>query len=142
MKRILIDTNIILDLLARRKDFYLGSKRIFSLADNGQIDLFISTLSIANSHYILYKMFKIKKAKEILGKFKVLVNSISLSDKIIELALNDSNFRDFEDGIQFYSAMEAKCDLIITRNTKDFKNSTIPIMQPVEFLSKRKANGE
>lgn len=140
MKKILIDTNIILDLLAKRKEFYLDSKRIFSLADNKQIELYISTLSIANSHYILHEMLKNKKAKEILRKFKVLVTSISLSDKIVELALNDSNFKDFEDGIQFYSAMVAKCELIITRNTKDFKNSSIPIMKPNEFLSKRKTS--
>ncbi len=140
MKRILIDTNIILDLLAKREEFYLDSKRIFSMADNFQIELYISTLSIVNTHYILHEMLKIKKAKEILGKFKVLVKSISLSDKIIELALNDSNFKDFEDGIQFYSAMEANCELIITRNTKDFKNSSIPIMKPNEYLSKRKAS--
>ncbi len=139
MKKILIDTNIILDLLAKREKFYLDSRRIFSLADNNEIELYISTLSIANSHYILHEMLKIKKSREILGKFKVLVNSIALSDKIIELALNDSNFKDFEDGIQYYSAIDAKCDLIITRNSKDFKRSSIPIMKPNEFLSKRKA---
>jgi len=140
MKKILIDTNIILDLLAKRKDFYLDSKTIFSLADNSQVELYISTLSIANAHYIMHDMLKIKKAKKILGQFKVLVKSISLSDKIIELALNDSKFKDFEDGIQYYSAMEAKCKLIVTRNTKDYKYSSIPVMQPNEFLSKRKVN--
>lgn len=137
MKKILIDTNIILDLLAKRKSFYQDSKQIFSLADNDLIQLYISALSIANSHYILNELLKIKKAKEILRKFKVLVRTIALSDKIIELALSDSNFKDFEDGIQFYSALEAKCDLIITRNVKDFKHSTLPIMKPNEFLSKR-----
>jgi len=140
MKNILIDTNIILDLLAKREEYYLDSKQIFSLADNDKIDLYISTLSIANAHYILHEMLKIKKARDILGKFKVLVKSISLSDKIIDLALADSNFNDFEDGVQYYSALDAKCMLIITRNTKDFKNSSIPVMKPNEFLSKRKAS--
>lgn len=140
MKKILIDTNIILDLLAKRKNFYLDSMKIFSLADNNKAKLYISTLSIANSHYILHDMMKVKKAREILGKFKVLVNSVSLRDKIIELALNDSNFKDFEDGIQYYSALDAKCDLILTRNIKDFKNSKIPVMKPIEFLSKIEAS--
>jgi len=140
MKKILIDTNIILDLLAKRKDFYVDSMKIFSLADNNKTKLYISTLSIANSHYILNDMMKVKKAREILGKFKVLVNSVSLSDKIIELALNDSSFKDFKDGIQYYSALDAKCDLILTRNIKDFKSSKIPVMKPKEFLSKIKAS--
>lgn len=137
MKRILIDTNIVLDLLAKRNGHYLNSKKLFALADTHHITLYISTLSIANAHYILHDMLKIKKAKEILGKFKVLVTSISLSDKIIELALNDSSFKDFEDGIQYYSALEAKCEVIITRNIKDFKNALLPVMQPNEFLAKR-----
>ena len=140
MRRILIDTNIILDLLAKRKDFYQDSTRIFSLADSNKVKLFISTLSIANAHYILHEILKIKNAREILGKFKVLVNSVSLSDKIIELSLNDSTFKDFEDGIQYYSALDSKCDLIITRNTKDFKKSTIPVMKPNEFLTRRREN--
>ncbi len=139
MKKVFIDTNIILDLLAKRKEF-VDCKKIFSLADNNEIELFISTLSIANSHYILYDMMKIKNAKEIIGKFKVLVNTVSLTDKITELALNDSTFKDFEDGIQYYSAVESKCDIIITRNTKDFKNSKLPVMKPKEFLTIRKVS--
>lgn len=140
MKRLLIDTNIILDLLAKRKDYYQESKRIFALSDNNKIELVISTLSIANAHYILSEILKTKRAKEILGKFKVLVISASLSDKIIELALNDSKFKDFEDGIQYYTALENKCDFIITRNIRDFKYSTIPVMRPKEYLSIRQAD--
>ena len=139
MRRILVGTNIILDLLAKREKFFLDSKRIFALADNKKIELFISTLSIANAYYILHETLKISNAKEILGKFKVLVKSIDLTDKIVELALNDSTFKDFEDGIQYYSALESKCNLIITRNSKDFKNSILPIMKPNEYLSQRNA---
>jgi len=56
------------------------------------------------------------------------------------LALNDKSFKDFEDGIQFYTALEANCKVIITRNTKDYKNSTIPVFQPKEFLTKVNAD--
>lgn len=80
-----------------------------------------------------------QNVRSILGKFKVLVKTISLSDKIIELALNDTDFVDFEDGIQYYSAQEAVCELILTRNTKDFKNAKIIIMTPREYLSKLKS---
>lgn len=138
MKKALIDTNVILDLLAKREPFHKESERIFSLADLKRIKLHISVLSIANAHYILNDVMKFKEVKSILSKFKVLVNSVSLNDKILDLALSDNNFRDFEDGIQYYSAIESNCDLIVTRNTKDFKASLIPVMKPKEYLTKLK----
>jgi len=134
MKKIFIDTNIIIDLLAKREG-YVNCKKIFSLADNNKVKLYISTLSIANTHYILHDVLKVKNARQIIGKFKVLVNSVALSDKIIELALNDNNFKDFEDGIQYYSSLASKSDIIVTRDLKDFKKSNIPVMNPIEFLT-------
>ena len=136
MTKILIDTNVIIDLLAKRKGFYEESMRIFSLADRNKIHLVISTLSIANTHYVLNDVMKMKTARTIIRKFKVLVDSYPLNDKIVELALNDKNFKDFEDGIQYYTALETNCRAIVTRNTKDFKSSSIPIFQPKEYLSK------
>jgi len=78
---------------------------------------------------------KVNEARAVIKKFKVLVNCISLSDKILNLALSDTNFKDFEDGIQYYSALEANCQLIISRNGKGFKNSSIPVMRPNEYFS-------
>ena len=74
-----------------------------------------------------------------MGKFKVLVQSYALTDKIIDLALNDHKFKDFEDGIQYYTALESQAGSIITRNLRNFKHSTIPVMSPKEFLAKRKS---
>lgn len=137
--RVFIDTNVIIDLLAKREPFYIESQKIFSLSDTNQIELIISSLSIVNTYYILNDVMKIKDARLILGKFKVLVQSSDLSDKIIELALNDAKFKDFEDGVQYYSALESQCQLIVTRNLKDFKNSKIPVLSPREFIARRKS---
>ena len=82
---------------------------------------------------------KNKDARLTIGKFKVLIHSFELSDKIIDLALNDIKFKDFENGIQYYTALESKCKIIITRNLKDFKNSSIPVLSPKEYLAKRKS---
>lgn len=82
---------------------------------------------------------KLKDSRSIIGKFKVLVESHDLNDKVIDLALNDFDFNDFEDGIQYYTALESEANLIITRNLKDFKHSKIPVMSPKEFLAKRKS---
>jgi len=137
--RVFVDTNIIIDLLAKRQPFYVESQKIFSLSDTKQIELFISSLSLVNTHYILNDVMKIKDARLILGKFKVLVESNALSDKIIELALNDTKFKNFEDGIQYYSALESQCQLILTRNLKNFKNSKIPVLSPKEYIAKRRS---
>ncbi len=136
MNKILVDTNVIIDLLASRKPFNRASERIFSLADLGEIELVASALSLVNCFYVLNDVMKIKSPRSILRKFKVLVKTKELNQKIIELALNDKNFKDFEDGIQYYTAIESNCSLILTRNGKDFKKSTLPVLNPKEFLAK------
>ncbi len=88
-------------------------------------------------NYILTKLKSAKEAKEILRKFKVLVALLSLDDKITELALSDESFPDFEDGLQYYSAIENDVDIIITRNKKDFKNSKLPVLTSKEFLARK-----
>jgi predicted nucleic acid-binding protein len=136
MNRLLIDTNIVIDLLSKREKFYDDAAELFSRADKKQLELTISTLTFANTNYILTKLKSAKDAREILRKFKVLVELLSLDDKITELALSDDNFPDFEDGLQYYSAIENEIDVIITRNKKDFKNSKISVLTAKEFLAK------
>ena len=137
MSRLLIDTNIVIDLLAKRDEFYDEAAELFSRADKKELDLTISSLTFANTNYILTKLKSSKEAREILRKFKVLVELLSLDDKITELALSDDNFPDFEDGLQYYSAIENQIDIIITRNKKDFKNLKIPVLTAKEFLARK-----
>ena len=136
MSRLLIDTNIVIDLLSKRDKFYDEAADLFSRADKKELQLTISSLTFANTNYILSKLRSAKEAREILRKFKVLVELLSLDDKITELALSDDNFPDFEDGLQYYSAIENQIDVIITRNKKDFKNSKIPVLTAKEFLAR------
>tara|TARA_R110002049_G_scaffold252877_8_gene428202 strand:- start:1503 stop:1916 length:414 start_codon:yes stop_codon:yes gene_type:complete len=137
MSRLLIDTNIVIDLLSKRDKFYDEAADLFSRADKKELELTISSLTFANTNYILSKLKSAKEAKEILRKFKVLVELLSLDDKITELALSDNDFLDFEDGLQYYSAIENQIDVIITRNKKDFKNSKIPVLTAKEFLARK-----
>lgn len=136
MSKLLIDTNIVIDLLSKRDKFYDEAADLFSRADKKELKLTISALTFANTNYILTILKSSKDAREVLRKFKVLVKLLSLDDKITELALSDDNFPDFEDGLQYYSAIENQIDIIITRNKKDFKNSKIPIMTAKEFLAR------
>ena len=88
--------------------------------------------------YELYsvKREKTEEAKLILRKLKLIVKVISLDDKIIGLSLNDSDFKDYEDALQYYSALENGNDMIITRNLKDFQKSKIPALTAEQFLQR------
>ena len=136
MKNLFVDTNIVIDLLGKREPHYEAAAKLFSLADQGKIKLSVSSLTFANTNYVLSKMNNSVLAREILSKFKVLVTVTDLNDKIIELSLNDKSFVDFEDGLQHYSALENKASIIITRNLKDFKSSKIPVMTAQGYLAK------
>lgn len=137
MDKILVDTNIVLDLLAKRELFFQEAQQLFTLADRNKVKLYVSSLTLANTNYILSQNLKIQESRKILRKFKVLVNVVSMDDKIIDLAL-DSDFNDFEDAIQYYSALENGIDLIITRNLKDFKSSKIPVLTAKGYLQSKK----
>lgn len=123
MKKLFIDTNIVLDLLAKREAFYPQAASLFTQADKGKLILLVSALSFANTHYILSRQMKPEQAKLILRKLKLLVRVAEVNEKILELALNDEDFGDFEDAIQYYSAVENEAEFIISRNLKDFKKS-------------------
>lgn len=135
MTKLFIDTNIVIDLLAKRPNFYAEAAALFSLSDKQHLMLFTSSLTFANTHYIVSKQTSTRQTKEVLRKFKILVETLSLDDKIIDLALSDDYFRDFEDGLQYFTAIENQADAIITRNKKDFKHSKIPVLTAKEFLS-------
>ncbi len=134
MKKIFIDTNIVIDLLSRREPFYEEAAHLFSLADKKNIELSISSLTVANTSYTLLRQTNSTSAKEILRKLRLIINILPLDDKIIGIALNDNSFDDFEDGLQYFTAIENSQDLIITRNLKDFKNSALPVMTARQFL--------
>ena len=127
--------NIIIDLLAKREPFYKDAQDLFTLSDKKVIQLYISSLSFANAYYAIVKHHKEIDAKKIIAKFKILVKVLPLDDKAIELALA-SDFNDFEEGLQYFIAIENESDIIITRNKKDFKNSKIPIMTAAEYIRK------
>jgi len=134
MKKIFVDTNIVIDLLSRREPFFEEAASLFSLADKKLIELTVSSLTIAHTSYALLRQMDSNKAKSILRKLILIVNILSLDDKIIGLALNDNTFSDFEDGLQHFTAIENGQELIITRNLKDFKNSKLPTMTAKQFI--------
>jgi predicted nucleic acid-binding protein len=134
VKKLFVDTNIIIDLFARREPFYAEAATLFSLADTKKLYLSVSALTFANANYILLQSKKPDEAKLILRKLKLIVSVVTLDEKIVGLSLNDSDFKDYKDALQYYSALENGDDAIITRNLKDFKKSKLPVMTATQFL--------
>lgn len=135
MKKLLVDTNIVIDLLAKRKDFYREAQELFTLADENEVKLHISSLTFANTHYLLVKELNADEARKVLIKLKLLVKILPFDEKILELALS-SDFIDFEDAIQYYTALVNKLEIIITRNKKDFKTAKLPVLTAKEYLNR------
>ena len=136
MKKIFVDTNIVIDLLSRRDPFFEEAAELFSLADKKQVELSVSSLTIANTSYALLRQMDSNKAKLVLRKLRLILKVLPLDDKIIGLALNDETFSDFEDGLQYFTAIEDEQELIVTRNLKDFMKSKVIAFTPAELLAR------
>jgi len=136
MTKIFIDTDVCLDLLAKREPHYLYAATLFTLADKGELKLAVSSLSFSNLNYLLSRQYSMVEARRILRKFKVLVQVLSVDDKVIQLALN-SKFKDFEDAIQYFTAIESGITFLLTRNIKDYKKAEIPVQTPELYVQTR-----
>lgn len=140
MVKILIDTDVILDFFFDREPFSENAAKILSLCESKEIIGFVTPVIISNVYYILRQTAKHEKVIE---KLKMLISITEIlvinKDSILQ-ALN-SDFKDFEDALQNYSAeLYKEIDIIITRNTKDYKNSSLGVMTPDNYLKMRIAS--
>jgi hypothetical protein len=134
MKKLFWDTNIVLDLLGERNPFYLFPARIATLAEQNKCTLLCSGLTLATAYYILEKHENKAIAFDKISRFKQITSITIIDEQVITRAL-ESDFSDFEDAIQHFSAVKAMADIIITRNAKDFKTSAIPFMTAKQYLA-------
>jgi predicted nucleic acid-binding protein len=133
LEKVFVDSDIILDLLSAREPHYKYAAELFSLADKGSLKVYVSSLSFANVNYILSKQDSTIQSRKQLLKFKTLVFVLPVNDKILDLALT-SDFKDFEDSIQYYTAIENGLTILLTRNLKDYKMAEITIMTAEQYL--------
>ena len=133
MNKYFVDTDVILDLLSQRVPHFHFSAVLFSLAEMGKFELYTSPTVMVNTFYILRKNLGNENAKNTLRKLRIILHVIDSSEKVLDLALN-SNFNDFEDAIQYYTALNADIRTIITRNLKDYKAADILVQAPEMFL--------
>lgn len=133
MKRVLLDTNIILDFALKRENFFENSKQILDLAYNKLITAYISATTITNIYYIAKKQKGREETIEFISSMLEFLE-IAAVDKRVVLEALELDFKDFEDAIQDCSAANINIPIIITRNEADFKNSTLQIYTPEQFL--------
>ena len=132
-KVLFVDSDVILDVLEKRERFYEYSAQILSLGDEKKVKLVTTSLAFANIYYLLRKHLGIEKAKESLRKLRIIVDVISVNAKEVDLALN-SEHSDFEDALQYFTALDGKMEFIITRNVCDYKNPKLIVQTPQQYI--------
>jgi predicted nucleic acid-binding protein len=134
MKKVLIDTDVILDFFFDRKPHAEFSAGVLSLCESNQIKSYITPVILSNVYYLLRQSSPHLRVIEKLSQLLLITEILIISKSSIFQALH-SNFNDFEDALQNFSAeSEGNIEVILTRNIKDFKHSSLSVMTPENFL--------
>ena len=133
MIKVFFDTNIMIDVIGRREQFCQPSLQIMSLADRGLIRLYVSAMSYATASFILGRDNKELDIFREFLKFMRITTATPVDSSTLEHSV-ESTFKDFEDAMQYFSALNEDIDYIITRNKKDFTASDVPVFEPQEFV--------
>jgi predicted nucleic acid-binding protein len=133
-----LDTNILLDLLLDRGPYAEAAEDLLALVESGAFPGYVSAITISNIHYILKDLHKHKDPLPALGSLLSFLEVVPTSKKILLDAM-DGGFKDYEDGIQYASALSAKCTHLVTRNARDFKRSRIPVVSASEMCALARA---
>lgn len=141
MKNIFLDTNVVIDFLADRRPFSISAARIFNYSLQGKVRVYISAVSYNNIYYILRQSLSNGETIKLLDDLCEMTEITDVTKAITRASLK-TNFKDFEDAIQYNCALGIKnLDFIVTRDTKDFKQSTLPVLTPEEAASSIESTG-
>ena len=134
MINVFLDTDVIVDYITDRRPFSDNAEKIFALLENKKIKGHASSLCFSNLYYLMRQQMTRTKAIDILKDLANLLNILKVDEGSIHQAL-DSEFKDFEDAIQYFTVLEYKSiEIIVTRNIKDYKHSDIPVMSTDTLL--------
>lgn len=127
--KVLFDTNVILDALLEREQFYEDAAALFRAIGKGKIEAFVSGTSIKDAYYIISKQISKERGLQAVQELLKIMQICNVDRKVLERAV-ELNFKDFEDAIQVAAAEPEDLDVIVTRDIKDFKGSPVPIVTP------------
>lgn len=136
--KLFLDTNIVIDYMAHRAHF-LSAATLMDMGYRGEVELYITNLTVANTLYILRKEIGMESAKECLKSLCSFAKIAPSTQHETKQAFATPN-PDFEDALQYFSAVSVNADVIITRNEKHFRFSTIPVMDALTYLNGSSSN--
>ncbi len=132
--KVFIDTNIIVDFLTKRRPFDAPAAQLFNKAHQGEIKAGVPASVFPFLFYLLSRTLSSKaEAWTAVAQFRQLVTPLSVSKQMVDLALA-SDFKDLEDAVQYQVAVLNESQYFITRNLKDFKHASIPVLTAEAFL--------
>lgn len=134
MKNVFLDTNVLIDFMARRESFYENAAIIFSLGMNGRIKLYVAAMSFVTASYVVRRSLDKRTLQTMVANICQYCH-VGVVDADCVMFGASSDFIDFEDAMQYHCARKVGADYIVTRNTKDFATSLIPVYSPSDFLS-------
>ncbi len=134
IQRVFIDTDVILDVATGRQPFAEYSEMTLAIIENRTVVGVVSSNIITNLYYVLRKLSSSDKAKTFIQEILKYLTVISVDHRAVLEAL-DSDFNDFEDAVQYFSALANNCDCLVTRNSEDYAKAKIPIYLPKEFVA-------
>ncbi len=139
VSKIFIDSDVVIDFFTDREPHANPASELFDLNERGKIKLYLSAVSINNIYYIVRRYLGHRKTLKVIEELTLMTEIVGTTKKEIIQALKN-NFKDFEDSVQYASALTINgIDVIITRNIKDYKNSEIAVMTPLNYLKMRDA---
>ena len=132
--KVFFDTNILMDVLTQRKPHYQSSARVWTLAERNKIQGIVSAISYPTVNYLLGKLINRRIAERAMHILREIFNVVACTEQIVNQSI-DARLKDFEDALQFYSALHADAEYLITRNPAHFPTSDLSIISPQEFLA-------
>lgn len=132
-RKILVDSDVILDLLLARPPYFPAAARLFTAFQEGQLEGYVSSLSFSNLFYLLRKHSSGPDAVALLRKLHLITRVAPVDEKVVDLALA-ADFSDFEDALQYFAAVEQGLDAIVTRNRRDYRSAKLPVLSAEECL--------
>ena len=136
MEKVLIDTDVILDFFFDRKPFSDDAAKILAMCEKKEISGNITAVILSNVYYLLRQSANHNKVIESLNTLMSIIDIVTIDKKTVMNALN-SNFKDFEDGLQYFTAIENNITTLLTRNLKDFRAAQIVVMTAEDYLKSK-----
>ncbi len=130
-----IDTNVLLDVLAQREPFYEHSAAVWSLAEEGKVEGLVSAVSFTNIFHVMRRWADASAAKKAMRLLRDAFTPVACDSLIINQAI-DSDLPDFRNAVQYFSALHAGADCMLSHNPGDFpRRPAVPVLSPTEFLA-------